>query len=293
MKSILTALILITSTTVNAQSYYYYNDILATEDMNRQMQGLLQNKVRSITASGYTPQGSKATDFSETHEIRENGRALRISSIVNLNTSITYNRFNAEGKLVSISDSSSGVTGITTFDYDKNGRITKIENTIKDDEKDSPDTEVHTWLYTTDGKPEKMWKIRNGADSIEVRFIPEEHGLPGEEVSYRRGIETDHVYYYYNDEKNRLTDIVRFNKAIKQLVPEIIFTYDESGRVIQKIISTEGDNYGIKSLGRILFVRYIIWRYLYNAQGLKTKEALFDKNQEMTGKIEYTYSFNQ
>lgn len=293
MKTLLTAIILLFSAILHAQSYYYYNDIVATEDLNRQMQAYLDNKVKSITASGYTPQGSKATDFSEVHEIRENGRALRISSIVNFNTSITYNRFNTEGKLASISDTSAGVTGFTTFEYDKNGRIKRIANTLKDDEKESPATEVHDWIYSAEGKPEKMWKIKNGADSTEVRFVTEEHGLPGEEISYRRGTEADHVYYYYDDDKNRLTDIVRYNKTIKKLVPEVILTYDDAGRVIQKIISTDGDSYGIKSLGRILFVRYIIWRYIYNQQGLKTKEALFDKSQEMTGKIEYSYSFIQ
>jgi antitoxin component YwqK of YwqJK toxin-antitoxin module len=293
MRTILPAIILLYSATLHAQSYYYYTDILATEDMNRQMQTYIQNRVKSITASGYTPQGSKATDFSELYEIRENGQALRVSSIVNFNTNITYNRFTSEGKLTSISDTSAGITGMTRFEYDETGRIKRIENTIKDDEKEGANTEVHEWIYSAAGIPEKMWKIKNGIDSTEIRFVTEEHGLPGEEISYRRGVETDHVYYYYDDDKNRLTDIVRFNKSIKKLVPEIILTYDEDGRVIQKIISAEGDNYGIKSLGRIVFVRYLIWRYIYNQQGLKTKEALFDKSQEMTGKIEYAYRFNE
>jgi hypothetical protein len=38
---------------------------------------------------------------------------------------------------------------------------------------------------------------------------------------------------------------------------------------------------------------YLIWRYVYNDKGLKIKEALFNKNKVMTGKIEYSYTFAQ
>ena len=40
-------------------------------------------------------------------------------------------------------------------------------------------------------------------------------------------------------------------------------------------------------------IGYVIWRYIYNDKGLKTKEALFDKEQQLTGKIEYSYIFGQ
>ncbi|HEY6063077.1 MAG TPA: hypothetical protein VIV35_05680, partial [Chitinophagaceae bacterium] len=59
-------------------------------------------------------------------------------------------------------------------------------------------------------------------------------------------------------------------------------------RVIQRITSTPGDN-----LRKTTWVGYIIWRYIYNGQGLKTKEALFNNEQELTGKIEYSYTFGQ
>ncbi|MBS1760765.1 MAG: hypothetical protein JST23_11645 [Bacteroidetes bacterium] len=292
MRIFLSSFLCLTITVLNAQVYYYYNDIVATEQLNQQMKTYLQNKVKSATAVGYTPQGSKATDFSETYQILENGSALRISSLENLAGNVLYYKYNSEGKIISMADSSNGMAGITTYQYDAQNRIKTIENHIKDDSKEFEDTEVHQWIYTTDGKIEKMWRIKNGKDSIEVRFIPEEHGFPGEEVSYKNGRETDHIYYYF-DASGKVTDIVRYNKKVKKLMPEIMFSYDDSGRIIQKIISSESDNYGLKSLGQVQFVRYLIWRYVYNAQGLKTKEALFDKNQEMTGKIEYGYTYFQ
>jgi hypothetical protein len=40
-------------------------------------------------------------------------------------------------------------------------------------------------------------------------------------------------------------------------------------------------------------VGYNIWRYIYDSKGLKTKEALFDKEQQLSGKIEYSYTFGK
>ena len=63
-------------------------------------------------------------------------------------------------------------------------------------------------------------------------------------------------------------------------MPETLFEYDENNRVIQKmnVISSNRPD-------------YLIWRYIFNEKGLKTKEALFNKQKELTGKIEYTYTF--
>jgi hypothetical protein len=55
---------------------------------------------------------------------------------------------------------------------------------------------------------------------------------------------------------------------------------DKSGRVIQKITTISINN-----------PDYLIWRYLFNEKGLKTKEALFDKLKELEGRIEYSYTF--
>lgn len=292
MKLALSAIVFISSITIQAQSYHYYNDIVSPADMANQMKSLVQNKVSTITATGYTPQGAKASDFSETTQVLDNGKTLRVSKISGLNIQVSRQEFDNAGRLVRTIDSAAGVADITTYEYDQEGRISKVSNTTTDDSKEFSDTELHQWFYTADGKTDKMIKTINGADSVVIKIIPEDHGLPGEEVSYKNGRETDHVYYYYNDDKNRLTDIVRFNKKINKLVPEVIFSYDDADHVIQRVVSAEGDSYGIKSMGSIYFVRYLIWRYIYNEQGLKTKEALFDKNQELTGKIVYTYTYH-
>jgi hypothetical protein len=79
-----------------------------------------------------------------------------------------------------------------------------------------------------------------------------------------------------------VTDIVRFNLKAKRLLPDVMFEYDDKDRVIQKITTTSSVNLG-----------YLIWRYIFDDKGLKSKEALFNDDKQLTGKIEYSYTFGQ
>jgi len=267
------------------RAQYYYNDIMGTLETNRQMQSYLANQVKTVTATGYTPQGSKATDFAEVQEIMETGKVLRISRNSELTHSSFYQRFDEQNRLISITDTSLGIQNITTYEYDAGGRIMNIQNSVNDKVTEINQVEVHRWMYNKDGKVEKMWRTINGTDSLEIRFIPDENGNPGEERVFRNGYETDMLYYYFDD-RNRITDIVRYNKRVKKLLPDVIISYDDADRIIQRITSTAGDN-----LRSTTWVGYIIWRYIYNEKGLKTKEALFGNEQQLTGKIEYSYTF--
>ncbi len=269
------------------QAQYYYNDIIRTLETNRQMQTYLANKVKMLTATSYTAQGSKTSDFAEVQEITENGKTLKIFKHSGSTFSSYNNRFDAQNRLISTNDTTLGIQNITTFEYDSAGRVIVVQNTVNDKATEFNQVELHRWIYTNDGKVEKMWRSINGTDSLEIRFIPDENGNPGEERSFRKGYEIDILYYYFDD-RNRITDIVRYNKKVKKLLPDVIISYDDDGRIIQRITSTPGDN-----LRQTTWVGYIIWRYIYNEQGLKTKEALFNNEQQLTGKIEYSYTFEK
>lgn len=279
MKTILLPILLFSSLALQAQ--YYYNDIINTRETNRLMKTYLTNKVRTISGTGFDQRGTKATDFSEFHEVRENGMALKSTTITNLNKTLIYYRFDNQGRIVNMTDSSTAVESTTTYQYDGDGRICKVQNTTKDAASDFNQTEVHQWIYNTAGKPEKMWRIINTTDSLEIRFAPDEDGNTGDEKTIRRGIETGTIYYYYDDKK-RLSDIVRYNNKAKKLLPDVLFEYDENDWVIQKITTTSS-----------LTLGYLIWRYIYDEKGLKTKEALFNDDKQLTGKIEYNYTFGQ
>lgn len=282
MKNIFLFFLVLFSLTIQAQ--YYYNDIIGTLETNRLMKTYQASKVKTVSATGYDKQGVKATDFSEFHEIKENGSALKSSSFNNLNKTVIYSRFDTEGRVISTADSSTAIQSLTTYEYDAAGKIIKVQNVMTDPANDFNQTETHQWIYNSSGKPQKMWRIisgAGGADSLEIRFIPDDNGNTAEERTFRKGIETGYRYYYHDD-KNRVTDIVRYNSKLKKLLPDIMFEYDDNDRVIQKITPTSSINLG-----------YLIWRYIFDAKGLKTKEALFNDDKQLTGKIEYSYTFGQ
>lgn len=91
MKILLLPIYLLVTAPLQAQ--YYYNDIIGTAETNQQLKNYNANKVRTVTATGYDNNGVKATDFSEFLEVKENGKALKSSSIVNFNKTVVYSRF--------------------------------------------------------------------------------------------------------------------------------------------------------------------------------------------------------
>jgi len=262
-----------------ANSQYYYKDIVAAAEITKQMKTYIANNVNKVIARGVTPQGVAAPDFNETHEVLANGTILKITTKINQTVSSLRHSFNGTGLLISTVDSAAGVRSVSTYTYDPNGKIISISNSATDADStgDFSQSEVHNYVYKN-GKLDKMWRIINSKDSMEVRFVVDENGNVTEERKYKTRVLSDPIYYYY-DEKNRLTDIVRFNYKANRLLPDFLFEYDDNDRVIQKITTTSGGNLG-----------YLTWRYLFNEKGLKTKEALFDKDKQLQGRIDYTYN---
>ena len=280
MRIILSAICLSQVLSLNAQ--YYYKDIIITNETNRQMQAFRQNKVLTVTAIGFDQLGVKNPDFSEVQEMMKNANALKIATSGNpVGLSILYMDFDKENRLIHSTDSSKDVLSKTSYSYDNTGRIAEIKNTSSDSGKTISITEVHKWTYNEAGKPVKMLRIVNNNDTTEVRFTLDEKGNVIDERPFKKGKEGEMTYYYYDD-RNRLTDIVRYNAKIKKLMPDYLFEYDDADRVIQKITTLSNLNLG-----------YLIWRYAFDNKGLKTKEALFNKDKVMTGKIEYSYTFTQ
>jgi len=260
-----------------ANSQYYYKDIVAAADITRLMKTYTANNIQKISAKGITPEGSPSPEFSEVGEI--NGTTLKVTTNNNKAISTLKFNFNDRGQLINSVDSAINIKSLSTYTYDANGKIISISNaaTDADSSGDFSQTEIHQYIYK-DGKLDRMWRIINKKDSLEVRFGTDEHGNVIEERNFRRGVLADPIYYYYDD-RNRLTDIVRFNYKANRLLPDFLFEYDDNDRVIQKITTTSGNNLG-----------YLTWRYLFDEKGLKTKEALFNKDKQLQGRIDYSYN---
>lgn len=283
MKQLLSFFGILLSLSLHAQ--YYYDDVIGTREMEQLMKKYVVNRVKSVSSTGYDNRGAKANDFSEFQEVK--GNTLRISTFNQLEKTVSYSVFNEKGQLISIKDSSSLMEGMTYYTYNEKGNVVEIRNVVKDAANNFNHTETHQWIYAADNQPEKMWRIlKDGdeattADSLEVRFIKDENGNIAEERTYKKNVETGYLYYYYDDQ-HRLLDIVRYNTRLKKLLPDIMFEYDEQGNTAQKTTTTSS-----------LHLGYLIWRYIYNEKGLKTKEVLFNNEKKQTGKIDYTYTYGQ
>jgi hypothetical protein len=290
MKNALPVFAFFISITLHGQYYYYYADIIGTRELNDRMKTYLTSKVQSVTATGYDDRGMKTSDFNEWQEVRDNGSVLKIATRNGQTITRVYYQFDASTRLINTRDSTSDVENMTAYLYDGSGNLTSIKTSIKDPQHDFDQTEEHVWQYNPAGKPVKMLRILNGTDTTYYQFTLDDHGNVKDETLYRFTGGKDTVYffyedqrvYYYYDDSSRLTDIVKYNKKVRQLLPDYMFEYDDRNRVIQKttVVSTTNPD-------------YFIWRYAFDEKGLKTKEALFNKFKTLKGKIEYSYSFAQ
>ena len=280
MKNIsLVILILVISFSSKAQ--YYYKDIIGTQDINRMIKVYQDNKVVEVEATGFDGDGVKSSDFSETHRFFPRLDVLKISTRNKTSVANQYYHFDSRGLLSGIADTSSAGMSITTYTYDNNDNPVLIKNTVTDSEDSIYETELHQWFYNADGKPIRMLRIMNANDTTEVRFTLDGKGNVIEELPFVKKKNGEKVFYYYDD-KSRLTDIVRFNTKARRLLPDYMFEYSANNQVVQKITT-------LSTIG----IGYLIWRYAFDDKGLKTKEATFNRDKVMTGKIEYSYRFGQ
>jgi len=120
-----------------------------------------------------------------------------------------------------------------------------------------------------------MRKIKNGKDTMMVAFVLDEKGNVAEE-QWKRNNKTMETFYYYYNEKNALTDVVKYNSLAKKLLPDFVFEYDDNGRVIKTIQTTKAGN-------------YLIWLTTYLPNGLKQAEECFNKQKQFSGKVVYQY----
>lgn len=272
--------ILLSLSLYSLKAQFFYNDIIGTAETNIRMGLLVKQQIGSVTATGFDERGAKNPDFNEWQEISEGGRLMKVTTRNKFEKNSVYYRFDAQQRLVSVTDSST--TGFTqtlyTYQGDSNYPVS-VKTTTNDQSQEFDDTETHLWTYGADGLPEKMWRIKNNTDTTEFRFGRDEKGKVADEQLYRKGKKFgDPIYYYYGD-NGMLSDIVRYDKYEKMLLPETLFEYDAAGRLAQKMVVTSNRTRD-----------YMIWRYAYNASGLRTKEVLFDKNKQQTGRIEYAYA---
>jgi YD repeat-containing protein len=272
MKTKLVIFVLFFSPSLSAQ--YYYKDILGTKETSEIIKNYKNNHVNRVVLNSYDENNTKNDGFYVEQQFTSQGLRT-VTRSGDEDATILTSYINEEGQVVKTVDSSNAIVSTTDYEYNEAGQLISISSTSSDLSGTFSQNEVHLWEYSGD-RIAKMLRIKNKVDTTFVQFKLDDKGNVVEEQSMRKLVKADPVYYYY-DAKNRLTDIVRFSTKARRLLPEYMFEYSANNQVIQKITVPSNNS------------EYLIWRYQYDTNGLKTKEAIYNKQKQLTGKIDYVY----
>ena len=270
------ALFCLFSAAVHGQ--YYYKDLVVSGENIKKRALYELNKVKNIRFNSVDGLNQPIEGFNCNLEVNRSFTEITTVTSTGL-TGATENTsyFNAAGQLVKSVDTSEGNKTVINYTWDAGNRISLITS-----QSFSPGgyviAEQHHWFYSNAGKPEKMLKIKNEADTTYITFMLDDQGNVSEEKSVHRGQPLPTIYYYYDD-KNRLTDIVRYNIRAKRLLPDYIFEYNQEDQLSTMLVVTEGTG------------DYQKWYYRYNDKALKVTDECYSKTKVLIGKINYGYQF--
>ncbi len=254
---------------------YYYNDIVSLKQSNEIYNTLKRNNIQLVTATSVEADNTPTTGFAYKRQITNNG-SLVITDISLEATGATETLEYYTNNLLSKSiDSSANVMTTVNYKYNDAGNIDWIETETDDTSRNMHSIEVHKWFYTNN-IPDSMLRIKDNADTTFVHFKKDDKQNIIEELWIKKNRMIEHYFYYYND-SNQLTDIVRFNTRAQQMLPDFLFAYNNNGVLSQLTQIPQGSS------------DYVTWQYVYDDRGLKTKDVLFDKHQELLGTVTYTY----
>jgi YD repeat-containing protein len=261
---------------MSAQAQYYYKDVVGTAETAAMLRSYKQGNVSRVVLASFDADNTRNEDLVAEQQFDAGSGTLKTTTRSGLDGSaLLVAHTDATGRVVRTVDSSENSTTTTTYKYNAEGKLVNVLSISSDKAGTFSVQEEHQWQWDG-GRITGMLRIRNGKDTTIITFRHDEQGNIIEEHAQRNGVKQEPVYYYYND-KSQLTDIVRFNNKAKRLLPEYMFEYNDAGQVIQRITFPANSS------------EYTIWRYQYNGQGLRIREAIYNKQKQLTGKVEYSY----
>jgi YD repeat-containing protein len=263
-----------------ANAQFYYKDIISTRQNIAKWQAYKAARVKSVRVTSFEADGQPTDGFQLDQTVNADFSGMTTHAKTNGTTETwTFATYSPEGLLTGITDTSDTYQSVSVYQYDDHRRLTSVTNTSTEMDNHVKEVETHLWQYSAAGdQPIGMLKIKDSTDTTYVRFVADDKGNIGEEHATRNGEALPVIYYYYDD-GNRLTDVVRYNAKAQRLLPDNIFEYGGDGRMTSLLAVQEGA------------ASYQKWIYGYNDKGLRTKESCFSKERELLGHIEYQYSY--
>ncbi len=259
----------------SAGAQYYYKDILSNNQLIAEMAQLREQKIKSISLKSFEDDGSPSEGFFCEKKINRNYTAVETLTKSNVTGASEFtSTFNDKALLLQTLDSSDISSSTSTYTYTGSNKIKSIVPIIRssDDDFKNEIREEHIYEYNDKDLPVKMTRIKNNTDSTSFVFSTDDNN----NVSIEKNTKTGDTYYYYYDNKNRITDVVRMNQFNQKMLPDYIFEYNTAGLIAQMTTTEEGGSY------------YFIWRYTYD-NGLRIREKCYSKEKRLMGTIEYEY----
>jgi len=263
------------------KAQYYYKDILISQYNLEQFKLAKTAKVTRVNLQSFEADGRPTEDFicNQTYN-NTYSQVKTYSNAPITGESLLTAYYNFQGLIYKSVDSSKESAVVYDYKFDSTGRLSSIGTSSAGYGDKVRETEDHQWFYNSKGQPERMLKVKNGNDTSIVKFTYDEKGNIAEEESFWRNSSQDKVYYYYDD-KNRMTDVVRYNARARKLLPDYMFEYDGENRLSQ-MVNVQGGG-----------IDYFTWQYTYNEKGLKAKETCSNKQKQLIGRVEYQYEYKK
>jgi hypothetical protein len=273
----LTTILLLMAFNQSLTAQYYHRDIVNVKQAQDEKTVLQKQKIKTIAVHSFEADGTDSEGFTCEKIFSKDYREMEThtqSQITGKNLLTSW--YNEKGLLERALDSSDISVANTFYEYDNNGNAIKITSLTHSADEDFTTSlkEIHEYKYNEKGKPIKMLRIKNGKDSSLIDFILDDKANVADEIE--AGPNGKHYYYYYDD-KNQLTDIVKYNAVKGGLRADFIFEYDDEGHVSQMTSIEEG-----------VAADYFTWKYTYN-EGLRIIEKCFSKEKKLLGYFEYEY----
>lgn len=270
---ILLAFTIFFSSTSSGQYYYY--DILNNQKLNEEYKQTVSSGFQRVVTESFESDNSPSEGFF--CEKRFNPGYAESLLVTQSNSTDqsklqTFYQNNRVAKTISTTASS---TNTTSFGYNTAGQLQLISSVTEGNDGSATFSEEKSYTYSDDGTLCLLKISRNNHPVATIAFKSDSAGNIIEENPVEGAGERK--YYYYYDEQNRLTDVVHFNERVQKLLPDFIFVYDNSGKVIQMTAVAENDK------------DYSIWRFSYTTGGLPEIQKCFSKNKKLLGTIQFEY----
>ena len=254
---------------------YYYKDLLGSEEVRNELLVLKKANIHEVKINSFEPGGEPTEHFFCEKKINKAFNTVKLESKSSQSgESNMISKFNENAELIETYDSSEIVVTENHFTYNNNHLLTNIVSISKsnDDDFKTEIYEEHIYHYDSASHPTELQIVKNKKDTLLILFSLDENN----KVSIEKDTKTAFKYYYYYDEKGRLTDIVHSNAYTQKPVADYIFEYNDFGGVTTM---TAAANNAYNTM---------IWKYDYE-NGLKIKERAFSGDRKFLGKIEYSY----